>query len=393
MAVDWSQAPEDILELVCRRLTLLPDNLCFSSVCSSWRSIAVANRSHLPYQQLPGLMIRRNNMTHRSFLSLKEGQGSGDHEKEQKRLVLQVAHDYYCCGSTQGWLVLTDDNLDMHLFNPFSGAKIDLPSVNTIPMPIRDFPKDKYDVTKVFLSSSPTTSPSEILVLMICDGQRMLAYCIVGDKAWTTIDTPKRYYFVEFFKDAMYYKGQFYILTATGEIRICDIDSTTCKLIDFAPSILMMKENGLGGYLVNLDEELYVVVRTQWYKEDYDTYVTDDGDIVDADGITPLVKFSAFKLAEPENKWWEVSSIGDNALFVGYNSSLPISVSSDLLGCKRNCIYFTNDMLPVEDYEPLGCAVGVFNLEDQSFELLYANEFLDSEPVRPPLMWVTPIPW
>ena len=41
-------------------------------------------------------------------------------------------------------------------------------------------------------------------------------------------------------------------------------------------------------------------------------------------------------------KWVKVHSLGDQALFVGDNSSVSLSASS-FNGCKANCIYFTDD--------------------------------------------------
>ncbi|KAF5199553.1 hypothetical protein FRX31_010865 [Thalictrum thalictroides] len=55
-AADWSGLVRDILELIVRRLITVSDNLTFSAVCSSWRSVAVENRCYLPHQY-PGLIF------------------------------------------------------------------------------------------------------------------------------------------------------------------------------------------------------------------------------------------------------------------------------------------------------------------------------------------------
>ncbi|KAF6141782.1 hypothetical protein GIB67_027960 [Kingdonia uniflora] len=110
----------------------------------------------------------------------------------------------------------------------------------------------------------------------------------------------------------------------------------------------------------------------------------------DQDGA-PRVKFDVFKLTEPENTWVKVCSIGDNALFLGFNSSFSLPVSSkSAFGCNKNCIYYANDQMQ-RDYSPIyGCSGCVFNLENKTFELLYDKE---EALLNPPPIWVTPFPW
>ncbi|KAF6141778.1 hypothetical protein GIB67_027956 [Kingdonia uniflora] len=271
-------------------------------------------------------MVGGHNKTGCVFLSLEQGHGGKD-TQQQEKTVLELPHDYYCCGSTGRWLVYTDDKYDMHLYNPFSGANFQLPSATTLLPPLQAFRKfSKYYVENAVLSSNPTTSPSDTIVLIIyLGGPSRLAFCRLGDKAWTTIESPGHH---SWYTGITYHKGQFYIVNSMRGIDIFDINtsSTQFRSIQLTPTPPSVTCNVEGRYLVELED---------------------------------------------------------------YNTSFSLKVSSDIMACNRNCIYFTNDDIPFEDMLVWGCEVGLYNLENQSFEVLYENE---STLCRPPPIWITPFP-
>uniref|UniRef100_A0A7N2LBQ0 KIB1-4 beta-propeller domain-containing protein n=1 Tax=Quercus lobata TaxID=97700 RepID=A0A7N2LBQ0_QUELO len=75
-------------------------------------------------------------------------------------------------------------------------------------------------------------------------------------------------------------------------------------------------------------------------------------------------------------KWVKVHSLGDQALFVGDNSSVSLSASS-FNGCKANCIYFTDDNKLNYAYtaEGGGYDIGAFRMQERKIEHPYLVQF------------------
>ncbi|KAF5184661.1 Ubiquitin-protein ligase protein [Thalictrum thalictroides] len=214
---------------------------------------------------------------------------------------LQLPMPYYCCGSTLGWVVYIDDSYDMQLFNPFS-----------------------------------------------------------------VVENTKR----EFFQDAIYFKERFYAVYCPGAVVACDFSNNQQILTEYAPR--HQEEKILDKrYLVEMDGELHQVARMIQFVPTYDDVEDDcdeDEDVDEEEVVVPGyqdIQFIVLKLEESggSRKWVEVKSIGDNALFVGYNTSFSLS-ALDFVGCKRNCIYFTNDKIPF-DWRPerMDRIIGIYNLE------------------------------
>ncbi|PIA40959.1 hypothetical protein AQUCO_02300021v1 [Aquilegia coerulea] len=226
MAVDWSELPKDLLQQICTRL-LLPDHYGFSSVCSSWRSVALVNRG----KRFVGLIVpgeTKDSETRRLFNPL---QCDSDNNKNPPKV--PVPHRYYCCGSSLGWLVLVDDNFDMNLFNPLSGAKFQLPSSTTLPPPLPTFRRfSKYYVDKALLSCDPCSANSSqnLVVFVICGSHRRLAFCKLGDKSWRPITSISH----RDYTDAIFYEQKFYAIYNPGGLVSCDVSDTHPRVIEYA---------------------------------------------------------------------------------------------------------------------------------------------------------------
>ncbi|KAF9610838.1 hypothetical protein IFM89_025248 [Coptis chinensis] len=433
MTADWSQLPQPLLELIYRRL-FPSDHLGFSSVCSSWRLVAIEEGRYLPHQFV-GLIasgVTMDSETRRLFEPLQ-----CDYKNSNRApLNLSVPHRYYCCGASFGWLVLVDESLDMQLLDPISGEKIQLPSSTTLPPSRPSFRNfGKYSVSKAILSCAPSRSTSyRTIVLTICGGLR-LAYCKPGDEAWTSIEfeVPREHV------DAIYYKGKFFAVYNPGGIVTIDFaDPDHPTMTDYAPTP-PGEFFWQSRYLVESKGELFQLRRTckfdsdNTYRSDSDDYdyffgvaggdgeevlggqsqndddyndevdnesdqsdESDGSDLLESLRCYRTVRFKVFKFRNCPGcnnleAWQKVESIGDNAFFVGgCNSSFSVSVS-DFLGCKPNSIYFTDSMVPY-DYmpEPIRHDIGIFSLEDKSVKEIYP---IDSKPVWPPSFWFTPVPW
>ncbi|KAF6152412.1 hypothetical protein GIB67_038035 [Kingdonia uniflora] len=183
MVADWSQLPKELLELVAKRIPItVSDNVRFCGVCSFWREVGVEQRVHFP-NQLPGLMVKGGDITKRIFLEctpVDDGGGEGGSWYEFiKQTTILVPHVFACSGSSHGWLVLIDDELNMHLLNPFSREEIQLPSVTPHDPHYGSYRFNKWYMTKAILSSNPTTSPHTYVLVIY----HMTIYiCKLGDK-------------------------------------------------------------------------------------------------------------------------------------------------------------------------------------------------------------------
>ncbi|KAL5702474.1 hypothetical protein ACHQM5_027688 [Ranunculus cassubicifolius] len=471
MAARWSEVPNNLLEDIFQRL-FLKDHLGFSSVCSSWRSACVENR-YLPSRRYVGLLVPGKTADSETRRLLEPVQG--EYNNNNSPINVPVPHRYYCCGSSFGWLVLINDDLDMQFFNPISGAKLQLPSANTLVSPSASWGLKRFGkhyVTKAFLSCDPSSLTSRAMVLVIYGGYN-LAFSIPGDKSWRVIATGEHGSGpdVREYSDAIFHKKKFYVVYNSapppGGVVTCDLSDIENPIVaDYAPpprcEIFHMTR-----YLVEANGDLFQLRRQFQYDlnphsdldSDCDDYHCDgyevnnkdevrEGDDSDddrdevnqKDGVREgddidevkqtndedregdendndrdevegdeseseedikescrryrTSRFKVYKLIEcngcDTRRWEKVKSIGDNAFFVGYNSSFSLS-TTDYLGCKPNSIYFTDCRTPYTDsLEPIRHDVGIFNLEDKSIQDIYP---LDSKPVRPPAFWFTPIPW
>ncbi|KAK9291312.1 hypothetical protein L1049_019257 [Liquidambar formosana] len=131
-------------------------------------------------------------------------------------------------------------------------------------------------------------------------------------------------------------------------------------------------------YLVETpDGELLKVCRHMEWDDDSDD---------DEDTHYHTLQFVVLKLDEKNKRWIRVKSLGDKALFLGYNRAICLSA----LECpefKANCIYFTDDFFEGYHEHPLGCYdAGVFNLKDGIIKRFYQNPTFWAEPC----IWITP---
>ncbi|CAN0857699.1 hypothetical protein LINGRAHAP2_LOCUS6880 [Linum grandiflorum] len=92
-------------------------------------------------------------------------------------------------------------------------------------------------------------------------------------------------------------------------------------------------------------------------------------------------------------KCCKVTSLGNNALFLGANSSTLVSTSDGTYqGIRGNRIYYTDNYW--EQQKPHvsgGFDIGVFNLENNSIEAFEGYQHYPSL-VWPPPVWVLPNP-
>ncbi|KAK3014287.1 hypothetical protein RJ639_008010 [Escallonia herrerae] len=222
---NWAELPKELLELIISRINTLSNQIRFSGVCSSWRSVGVEKRRRVP-RQFPGLMIPSTivNGETRRFLRLP-----GCRVNEQRDL--PVPHKLICIGSTEGWIIVTHESMDMSLLNPFSGAQISLPPVATLPSSPPGDELTFVTFEKAVLSSNPSLNQDVVVLVIYRADRHRLAFCRLGDDSWRPIEAPKNHTFW----DAIWHEGKFYAVYNPGALVTCDIDNQP-KVLEYAPA-------------------------------------------------------------------------------------------------------------------------------------------------------------
>ncbi|XP_038683510.1 uncharacterized protein LOC119983853 isoform X1 [Tripterygium wilfordii] len=411
---DWSELPPDLLLTIARKLINVPDDhYRLSCVCRSWSHVILdyLNRYVLPYS--PCLMVPGINCDvtckFRRLLSFPVGK---DITKEGERLPqIPVPHIDLCRGSYEGWLVMIKNNLDMYLLNPFSDRRIDLPSETTLQQPSDGEERlSKWDVYKAILSKNPSDA-SDCFVMVLFDG---LAFCKLGDKVWTPIHHQRQTW--EGYMDALYFKGNFYIVSSNSVTYICDVRASPqpsmtkieveqCLLCSF---FLVESRGELWkiycgtGYDSSEDEEEFPedlhtedhVINQAEQSGNGDLNCFDKYDLVDHNHyFSSSLKtkyFCVWKLdtvGGSKPSWIDVENLDGVALFLGLNQSFSLS-DPRIFGYQENRIYYTDSSRELHKRGwPSGYDTGIFNFRDDTIESLYKT---DSKSVKPPAIWVTP---
>ncbi|KAG6701832.1 hypothetical protein I3842_07G005300 [Carya illinoinensis] len=390
-----------IFEIV-KRLVNYADYVRFRSTCKSLQYMLPKTPSH-QLSQVPWLMLPCNNDLSgkcRNFFSPSENRMYNfDIPKIQGKLLQ---------GSSHGWLFAHDGFPELYLINTFTKAQIRLPPLDTFP-DVLWYRPDMIDeeylifrerlylskppivksasiayfrrafIRKIVLSSSPTSN--EYTTMAIYGEFAELAFCRSGDKKWTRYlrNDPEE---PDFYFDIISHEGKFYVLNERGEIWVGDGTSLP-KMTRLAPSPPRSLPDHC--WLVRMTSGDFVLLNRspKWESISHN--------------IPMLFRyktthFRIFKFDQKEVKWSKLTSIGNDAFFIGMNSSLSFSSQNLPIGWRGNCIYFT-DAYTEGHQEGIigGYDNGVYNLEDKSVEPL-PGFVSDSLLVWPLPIWVTPNP-
>ncbi|XP_042498627.1 F-box protein At2g26160-like [Macadamia integrifolia] len=363
--VGWSELPEDIVEHIAKRLTFILDFTRFGAVCRSWRFVESKKKRLLTPQPpfLMHIMVGKDGGMIYNYYSLSEN--------KKFEFTIPKTHGIKCVGSTEGWILTVDDCFKMLLLNPFTSAQIELPPKATL----KDkFSRDHYSqeelwhltVWKASLSSSPSSN-NECVVLTIHGYWRLLSFARLGDEVWTPVDCV-----IQYFDDAIYYKGKFYALNVIRGVFWVDISINPSTILITNP---IQEATTEIGYLVEWCGELLQVLRQ-----------------MDLDMCSPghqTLGFRVFKLDFSIMKWEEVKSLGHYALFLGWNTSISLNAAI-LPGINENCIYFSDIGHPLcIAKEILQKDIGIFYMKDKSIEPLHTGL---TYCFHAPPLWVIPNP-
>uniref|UniRef100_A0A2N9J328 KIB1-4 beta-propeller domain-containing protein n=1 Tax=Fagus sylvatica TaxID=28930 RepID=A0A2N9J328_FAGSY len=354
---DWSGLHYDLLVLIVRRIAWYEDFNTFRGVCKSWKSAAI-KRNFTGYwtARIPCLMLAaKEGSDLRDFFSICTGM--------TRTLMLPEAANQTKCYSSQGWLITVAKDMSINLLHPFTRLQKKLPNATTL---FREqglyvnVTSASYDafIDKFVLTASPSHT-SDYVVLVMYYGK--LAFCRPGDESWTRIIYPSGVV------DAVYHNNRFYCLGMNG-IFVCDIEGPNPN-----------PNPSLANHVSTFSEE----------QNPRGKYHCGVGHVVESSGtFVASCTTRVYEVGLDGGEWKELKSLGDRALFLGYNSSISVEVS-DFSGCKANCIYFTE--CDCDSYSGIpgggGKDMGIYNMLDGSIQPHYPGESRCE--ITPPL-WVVP---
>ncbi|KAL3499364.1 hypothetical protein ACH5RR_038457 [Cinchona calisaya] len=359
MGGDWSELLQDLLVMIAKRIQLVEDFTAFRGVCTSWRAAASKQNFEKSWPTLPMLMLaEKKDSDDREFYSLSRG-------KIWRTLSLPEAKGKKCI-ETRGWLLTIPSSGDMKLLHPFSRVQIELPHV---PFPFYD----GYSfIRRAVLSANPSETSNFVLMVVHSRGKN-LGFWRPGDKSWTGIVSRQGA-----FSDVNYHNGKFYAISYGGQIWSWDVTAPDLTVAQRLFCIDFRLIGGRESYVVESSGELLIVSR--------------DGAGIASYGETyGATNFRVIQLDLIRSRWNELRSLGERAIFVGFNGAFSVD-STNFSGIIRpNCIYFTDDSDEAFRYTNShlggGKDMGVYNLEDRKIGRF--DDVRSFSLICPPI-WVAP---
>ncbi|XP_060171460.1 F-box protein At2g26160-like [Lycium barbarum] len=355
---NWAELPFDLLVLIAKRVKVMEDFIAFGVVCTSWRAAASKENFDVLAPQVPLLMqVAPHNFDYRELYSLSKQKVSSIFLPEARGVV---------CFPTEGWLCTMAYNIngaEMNLLHPFSRTQIQLPRLK----PLRAQNQGYLNI--VVLSASPSlTSNYALVVHYFAHHFYHLAFWRPGDLNWTHIDTKTTWTHIDprtqdIFRSIIYYKGQFYCATFSGQVFVFDVGGPSIPQPIVEPSLLVRQliYDSFEFYLIEVSSSLLIVTQ----------FRGDGGEIF------------AFRVSELDvirGELKEINTLGNSAIFLGLKGAISID-SSKSTTFKPNHIYF------VDGWSDLPNAKA-YNLEDKKIESFYPESSLISLTCLP--NWVTP---
>ncbi|KMT13202.1 hypothetical protein BVRB_4g086060 [Beta vulgaris subsp. vulgaris] len=394
---DWSMLPDDVLGEIALRLSCIKEFIYFSAVCHSWHH-AHGMVKELWTFEMPWLLLAEtteDNPNHYRKLFCPIN-------KRCYQIKLPETFGARCWGSSCGWVVTFDLNLEFHLLNPLTKARISLPPQPTMPHYDVFDGNDSHwmrqyyvDKAHVLIDAERDSDDDWIVIASHGCFDGYIAYVRPGDQAWTPLvnseinkgDTVRARA-----HDVVQWGSQLLIMFYEGTLGYCDMsalrDSQPAMIMEYLPAPLeILEELRLGLYRIYLVESFGDLLMVLRYKEE----VHDPNDPTEWDYTVcyRTVGFEVYKLNFGAKTWEEVDDLGDVAIFVGNNSSMSVHASGTY-NCKCNCVYFTDDEWQFWGEPTLfgGHDIGLYDMENSVIEKVYDGDDVHSSFCAP--LWFMP---
>ncbi|XBI50641.1 hypothetical protein VPH35_114020 [Triticum aestivum] len=322
---NWSDLPDDLLHVVYVKVPGLLHRIRFAAVCRSWRASAIAPRHTAP-PTIPWLLFSSSHDNGVNGIKTKNIYCPEDDQFLHIPLPSKAIGKRFVGAYDGGWVAMLGHDMQLAVVNLFSGVEVPLPAKD---MSTVSSSGSSNIIQKVVFSESPTISGCMLATIIPQCG---IAICRVGckDNMWTVkqLDRPR-------LKDIIFYNGQLHGLTFFDDLVKFEI----CVKKDGRPVITREPRRLLIRMLSNrVACRNYII---EWHGKLA---------MVMTNFRAPYIK--VFQLAneststtECTHRWEEVTSLGDNALFLGEMWSKTVYMTA--VGCggvQRNCIY-TDDLV------------------------------------------------
>ncbi|XBI50644.1 hypothetical protein VPH35_114023 [Triticum aestivum] len=315
-----SDLPDDLLHVVYVKVPGLLHRIRFAAVCRSWRASAIAPRHAAP-PTIPWLLFSSSRDNGVNDSKTKNIYCPEDGQFLHIPLPSKAIGKRFVGGYDGGWVAMLGQDMQLAVVNLFSGVEVPLPAKDTSAI----LPGGSSNIIrKVVFSESPAISGCMLAAIIPQCG---IAMCRVGckDNRWTVkqLAHPR-------LKDIVFCNGRLYGFTLIEDVIKFDIGvNKDGRLVVIGePHELRIRNLSdpvmCQNYIIEWHGKLAMVTRNF---------------------RVPYVK--VFQLAneststtECTHRWEEVTSLGDNALFLGDMWSKTVYTAA--AGCgrvQRSCIY------------------------------------------------------
>ncbi|KAI5001432.1 hypothetical protein ZWY2020_026082 [Hordeum vulgare] len=327
----WSATfPEDLLVLIYTMIASPRGRSCFAAACRSWRAAAHAAP---PVPALPRLLFSHGKETTMKALYCLED-GAFMHLKVPEIII--GGHD-------SGWIAGVALSGLVRIVNLFSGAEVALDEKKaTIVCPSPHHARgNPVVISRVVFSAAPTSS---LCILAAVTQNCGIALCKIGcpNNGWAVQGCHNNN---RQLVDITFCNGKLYGLYSKrklvrfeirvgegGAPRITAEHRLVMRRID--RTIRTDDYRDIASYIFNLDGKLAMALKARWLPN-----------------IPPF--FKVFKLVDIhmvkskthyyKDKWMEVTSLGDQSLFLGKSFSKAVHVPANMCGLvERNRIYYSH---------------------------------------------------
>lgn len=327
---DYANLGRDILQEITKFFSFL-DEIRFGAVCSNWYKVA-KDRHYFP------LLLFFDTNSPKFFNIL---------EKKVYEIDIPELEGRHCVGSSHGWLIIIDYDLETTLLNPFSKAQVNLPL-----LPLGRYiiwPLESCDqlIYKAVISANPSKSSNYTVVAIYLAGYK-IAFWRPGDLTWTVIISK---FMLE---DVIWYNGAIYVVGENSKVYRVEFGMNN-ELVEIAS-----QDNGNLNrktmYMVDFMGELLLIYRMIY---------PDGHNVANTSEFYHTKCFMLFKLDQVNNQFVELKSINDHVLFLGSNYAALIPTTDMEDKTKNNIIYFSDNN--IYDNRLGGyCDSGSYNISDGS---------------------------
>lgn len=375
---DWAGLPKHLLDLILKKLVSSKDYIHFGVACSSWHDVTKDNQgTHINLSHQVPMLITPNEEEN----TWNVYDPTTDTVRGPK---LVVPYGKRFSGSSKGWLVTVEEDFSVTLHKPFSMAN----EVATIRLPclfppsaeddldlgtIEPYIENCYDhISKATITADPLANPNDCVVVVIYGEIREVAFIRPAkDTTWTKVDLKEKYVF-----DIVFHNNEFFALSFnSGRLESFDISD---------PRNVKVK-------LVVDGDDIFYLVKPYLVKSHSGELLRIDMDFRWEDNnntcVTKHIKIFKLDLNESKSSWIEIKTLGDEALFLGDNSSISV-LASDFAGFEPNWIYFPLD---IDLFGDGGTSwLAAYDIEDERYLYLAISSSSKARLLKQPPIWIVP---